>query len=923
MSEPQDLPASLGDSSFSSSSSLPPGSLSAPSAGAATTPGSWNVQLDRAQVIAGELGLRAEQVRRTLALLDEGATLPFIARYRKEVTSGLDEVQIGSIQERGAYLTELVARKTAILTEIHKQGKLSPGLERRLIGTLSKTELEDLYLPYKPKRRTRATIAKEKGLEPLGLLILAQQSQTAEGGPSRDEVAAPYISAEHGLLDVDSVLAGARDIVAEVISDDANVRAALRAMAMESGLMRSRQIKRKDEDENAAPEPGNEKEPGAPRVATPKDPKKEDPAAKFADYFEYEEAVKTLPSHRMLALRRGEKDGVLRVTLELDRDIAIGIIRSQFIRNVRASLVREVDLAITDAWERLLKPAIEVDVRLALRERADAEAIRVFAENLRHLLLAAPLGGSRVLALDPGFRTGCKVAIIDEKGDLLGHDVVFPTQSEARRGDAATRVEQLIAEHKIKAIAIGNGTASRETEAFVRRLAAQGKMPGVKIVMVNEAGASVYSTSEIGRQEMPTYDPTVRGAVSIGRRLQDPLAELVKIEPKSIGVGQYQHDVHQPTLKKQLDQVVESCVNQVGVDVNTASPRLLQYVAGIGETLANNIATYRSQNGPFVSRAQILQVPRMGPKAFEQAAGFLRIRENSQNPLDSSAVHPESYDVVESMARDLGVAVHQLIGSRELVSRIQISRYIDERRGEPTLRDILAELEKPGRDPRREFEEVGFNPNVTEVSHLQEGMVLNGVVTNVTNFGAFVDVGVHQDGLVHVSELAHRFVKDPAEAVKVGDRVKVKVLKVELDRMRIGLSIKGATEAPKSEPAEVRKPRDAQARPAAGGAGGPGRPQDARGERRPEGGRDSRPPRRDAERAPEKGGQRDRGTASHEAPPRKPAETRPPERRSDNNPDRSNRDRADNRDAGKGAPQGGKGGSPFNSIRGLNIVLKK
>ena len=897
----------------------------------------WKVQLDRAQVLAAELGLRPQQVERTLELLDGGATLPFIARYRKEVTAGLDEVQIAAIQERGAYLTELVARKSSILTEIHKQGKLTPALEKRILATLSKTELEDLYLPYKPKRRTRATIAREKGLEPLAQRILAQE----DTAPARDELAAPYLSADKGLPDVDSIFAGARDIIAEVLSDDANVRASLRAMAMEAGLMRSRLIKRKEEEEDSTPEPGNEKDPAAPPRPA-KEAKKEDPAAKFTDYFEYEEAVKTIPSHRMLALRRGEKEGVLRVTLELDREAAVAIVARHAIRNPRAALLRELELAIADAWERLLKPAIEVDVRLALRERADAEAIRVFAENLRHLLLAPPLGGRRVLALDPGYRTGCKLAIIDEKGDLGAHDIIFPTHSESRRSEAATRLEQLIAEHKIQAIAIGNGTASRETEGFVRRLASTGRLPGVKVVVVNEAGASVYSTSEVGRQEFPTHDPTVRGAVSIGRRLQDPLAELVKIDPKSIGVGQYQHDVHQPTLKKQLDQVVESCVNQIGVDVNTASPRLLQYVAGIGETLAGNIATYRSEHGPFVSRRQLLDVPRMGPKAFEQAAGFLRIRENGDNPLDASAVHPESYDVVEHMARDLAVEVKELIGNSDLVGRIELGRYIDDRRGEPTLRDILGELEKPGRDPRKEFEEVGFNPSVTEVSHLQEGMILNGVVTNVTNFGAFVDVGVHQDGLVHVSELAHRFIKDPAEAVKVGDKVKVKVIKVELDRMRIGLSIKAATEAPKAEPGDARKGREAPQGRGRERSEGP-RPEGQRaepaaqrsGDRQP--GRDRpRPPRREegkpGERSepqrsgatPAGGGRRDDGGRRDEAANRGRRDEG--QRAGGPRPDRDNRDSRDNRDnrdnRGGGGPPG-KGSAPFNTIRGLNFVLKK
>lgn len=854
----------------------------------------WNVQIDRAAVIAAELNLKPQQVERTLALLDEGATLPFIARYRKEATGGLGEVEIATITERGSYLTELVTRKAAVLTEIHKQGKLNDLLLKRILKTLSRTELEDLYLPFKPKRRTRATIARERGLEPLAQIIWSQPDKAS----SREELAAPYLSAENGLPDVDSVFSGARDIVAEQISDDAGVRSALRAFAIETGQLKSRLLKRK-EDADETPEPGNERGEVKP---TPKLDKKDDPALKFSDYFEYEEGAKTIPSHRMLALRRGEKEGVLRVTLELDSDKARGVISQQVIRSPGSPLLGELRLALDDAWDRLLKPAVEVDVRLALRERADAEAIRVFAENLRHLLLQAPLGGKRVLALDPGYRTGCKLAVIDGKGDLLAHDVIFATMSESRRIEAAQRLEDLIREHSVGAIAIGNGTASRETEGFVRKLAAAGKLPGVKIIVVSEAGASVYSTSDIGRQEFPTHDPTVRSAASIGRRLQDPLAELVKIEPKSIGVGQYQHDVHQPTLKKQLDQVVESCVNQVGVDVNTASPKLLQYVAGVGETLAQNIATYRSQHGPFSSRRQLLEVPRMGPKAFEQSAGFLRIRESPESPLDSSAVHPESYDVVERMAKDLSVSIRELVGNSELIRTVQITRYIDDRRGEPTLRDILSELEKPGRDPRQEFEEVGFNPDVTEVSHLKEGMILNGVVTNVTNFGAFVDVGVHQDGLVHISELSHRFVKDPAEAVKVGDRVKVKVIKVELDRMRIGLSIKAATEPPKAEAGDDRR----QQRPDAG-------PRTREPERR----RDDTDRRRDDNRRDDS-----RGRPPATAPgPAKPAQDARPPRREESGPRPPARDQKPA--AGGGGSSGPLKNSPFNTIRGLNLVLKK
>jgi uncharacterized protein len=707
--------------------------------------------MTHASIIASELKLERGQVERTLALLGEGATIPFISRYRKEVTGNLDEVQIGTIDERRLYLAELDARKETVLKEISSQGKLTDELKKKIETTLSKTELEDLYLPYKPKRRTRATIAREKGLEPLAEQIWSQGAIDP----------APFINDQ--VPDAAAALAGARDIVAERISEHAEVRAQLREHAMQSGAMVSTVI------------PGKEVE-----------------GAKFKDYFELREPVDKAPSHRVLALRRGEKEGFLRVALEVDDARAVDLIRHKL-----AAKSEQLLLAIDDAYERLLKSSIEVDVRLLSKERADAEAIKVFSENLRNLLLQAPLGGKRVLAVDPGFRTGCKTVVVDDKGDLQEHTVIYPDRHPE---SAESTIESLCKKFRVEAIAVGNGTAGRETETFLRKIAA--KLGGAKIIVVNESGASVYSASEIARQEFPAEDVTVRGAVSIGRRLQDPLAELVKIDPKSIGVGQYQHDVHQPTLKKALDGVVESCVNHVGVDLNTASVRLLAYVAGVGETLAKNIVSHRAQNGAFQSRKQLMDVPRFGQKAFEQAAGFLRVR--GEHPLDNSAVHPESYDVVEKMARDLGVDVKGLVGNKELAKKIEIPKYVDEKRGLPTLKDILSELEKPGRDPRAEFEEVGFNPEVTAFEHLKEGMVLNGVVTNVTQFGAFVDVGVHQDGLVHVSELAHRFVKDPAEVAKVGDRVKVKVIKVDAERRRIGLSIKQAAAPPQPQAREAQ-----------------------------------------------------------------------------------------------------------------------
>jgi uncharacterized protein len=720
--------------------------------------------MNHAAIIAAEMKIEVGQVERTLALLGEGATIPFISRYRKEVTGNLDEVQIGTIDERRTYLGELDARKETVLKEIGSQGKLSDELRHKIERTLSKTELEDLYLPYKPKRRTRATIAREKGLEPLADQIWAQ----GEIDP------APFLNDQ--VPDVEAALAGARDICAERVAEHAEVRAVLREQAMASGVLASTVIAGKETE-----------------------------GAKFKDYFDLREPVDKAPSHRLLALRRGEKEGFLRVALEVDEARAVDAIRHRL-----AAKSEPLLQAIDDGYQRLLKPSIEVDVRLLLKERADAEAIKVFAENLRNLLLQAPLGGKRVLAVDPGFRTGCKTVVVDEKGDLQEHTVLYPDRHPQT---AEASVEALCRKHRIEAVAVGNGTAGRETETFLRKMAQ--RLGGAKIVVVNESGASVYSASEIAREEFPDEDVTVRGAVSIGRRLQDPLAELVKIDPKSIGVGQYQHDVHQPSLKKTLDGVVESCVNRVGVDLNTASFKLLAYVAGVGETLAKNIVAHRAENGAFRSRKQLLDVPRFGQKAFVQAAGFLRVR--GDHPLDNSSVHPESYDVVEKMARDLGVDVKGLVGNKELAKKIDVHQYVDGSRGLPTLKDILAELEKPGRDPRAEFEEVGFNPEVTAFEHLQEGMILAGVVTNVTQFGAFVDVGVHQDGLVHVSELAHRFVKDPAEVAKVGDRVKVKVIKVDAERRRIGLSIKQATvrqnAAPPPSPPRAPAPQKPKGKP--------------------------------------------------------------------------------------------------------------
>ena len=740
--------------------------------------------MTHAQLIAHELSLRTEQVERTLALFADGATMPFIARYRKEVTGNLDEVQIGKIEERGRYLKEMDDRRAAIEKEVAGQGKLTDGLKAKLASAATKAELEDLYLPYKPKRRTRGMIAKERGLEPLATLILEQAV-----GRTAEEAAAPFVDPAKEVPDAKAALAGARDIVAEQLSERPEVRAKLRKLAEEQGSMTSKVLT------------GREVE-----------------AAKFSDYFDWNEPIAQIPSHRLLAVRRGEKEGFLRVAMVVDEAQAVGVVSDSVTKNPKSTFAGELSQAVEDAWRRLLSSAVEVDVRLSLKEKADKEAIEVFAANLRHLLLASPLGGKRVLAVDPGFRTGCKVVALSAEGALLEHTVVYPTQSDRRLEEAEQTIQLLCVKHRLEAIALGNGTASRETEAFLRKLGAEKRINDATIVVVSESGASIYSASEIARQELPDEDVTVRGAVSIGRRLQDPLAELVKLDPKSIGVGQYQHDVHQPTLQRSLDQVVESCVSGVGVDVNTASVKLLQYVSGVGASLAEGIVKHRTDKGPFTSRKALLEVPRLGARAFEQCAGFLRVR-GGENPLDNSAVHPESYDVVARIATDLGVEVGGLIGKPDRVRSLDLSKYVDEKRGLLTLKDIAAELEKPGRDPRATFEAVSFDPSITAIEHLQPDMVLQGVVTNVTKFGAFVDVGVHQDGLVHVSEIATKFVKDPAEVVKVGDRVKVRVLEVDLPRKRIALSIKRAAESIKNSGApEPRAPRDAHPAPHRGSA---------------------------------------------------------------------------------------------------------
>lgn len=704
------------------------------------------------QMIAAELKLPAHRIANTLKLLQGGATIPFISRYRKEATGGLDEVQIGDIQTRYEKLCELSKRKETVLSTIEEQGKLTPELKARISACWNATELEDIYLPFKPKRKTRAEAARAKGLEPLALLLMMQKENNLAAKVRN------FVKGE--VKDEEDALKGARDILAEQISEDERSRNLMRNQFQRQALIQSKVVKGKEAEEASA---------------------------KYRDYFDFCEPLKKCSFHRLLALRRGESEGVLKVTIfPEDEDMCNERLQRLFVR-ANNECAHQVEEALTDAYKRLLKPAIETEFAALSKEKADEEAIRVFAENLRQLLLAPPLGQKRVMGIDPGFRTGCKVVCLDAQGTLLHNEAIYPHPPKSEYAQAARKIVKLVEQYKIEAIAIGNGTASRETEQFVT---SQRYDREVQVFVVSEDGASIYSASKTAREEFPDYDVTVRGAVSIGRRLMDPLAELVKIDAKSIGVGQYQHDVDQTKLKASLDQTVESCVNLVGVNVNTASKHLLTYVSGLGPTLAQNIVDYRTENGPFESRRQLLKVPRMGAKAYEQCAGFLRIPQ-AKNPLDNSAVHPESYPIVEQMAKDLNCTVADLIKDKELRSKIDLKKYVTDTVGLPTLTDILQELDKPGRDPRQKIQVFEFDKNVRTLDDLQEGMELPGIVTNITNFGCFVDIGIKENGLVHVSQLADRFVSNPADVVRIHQHVRVKVMSIDHERKRIQLTMKG------------------------------------------------------------------------------------------------------------------------------------
>src|SRR5688572_20402786 len=721
--------------------------------------------------ISKELSLPVKNVKAVATLLSEDATIPFIARYRKEMTGSMDEVMISKIRDRIEQLDELDKRREAIITSIEKQDKLTPELMQTIVVASTLAELEDIYLPFKPKRKTRASAAKEKGLEPLAKRIFDQDKFNLE------EAAATFIDAEKGVPSVQEALDGARDIISEWINENQDTRKSVRELFWREGVIESRLLKGKEAE-----------------------------GQKYKDYFEWTESIAKTPSHRLLAMRRAEKEGILSLDIFPPEELVISSMERQYIKTggVCADQLR---LAIKDSYKRLLRPSLETEVRMESKMKADEEAIKVFASNLKELLLQAPLGQRNVLALDPGFRTGCKVTCLDRQGKLLYDDVIYPHEPQRQTAKAAALIKALCEQYDIEAVAIGNGTAGRETEAFVKAIGLPHK---ILVVMVNESGASVYSASEVAREEFPDKDITVRGAVSIGRRLMDPLAELVKIDPKSIGVGQYQHDVEQTKLKQGLDDVVMSCVNQVGVEVNTASKELLSYVSGLTPALAKNIVEYRNQNGPFKNREGLMKVTRFGEKVFEQAAGFLRIHE-AENPLDESAVHPESYPIVSQMAKDLNCSIKDLMSSSELRKQLDLKKYVTEKTGLPTLTDILSELEKPGRDPRKVFEVFSFTDGVNTIADLKLGMSLPGIVTNVTNFGAFVDIGVHQDGLVHISHLADKFIKDPKEAVAVAQKVKVTVVEVDVARKRIGLSMKAnpfADQVPQEKHRSAPKNRD-------------------------------------------------------------------------------------------------------------------
>lgn len=700
------------------------------------------------KIVSSTLNISEKQVENTIRLLDEGATIPFISRYRKEVTGALDEVQISNVKEQYDKLRELEKRKQTIITTIGEQGKLTPDLRTRLENSWNAMEIEDIYLPYRPKRRTRAEVAREKGLEPLAKILMIQTENNL------DIKAQAFV--KNDVADTDEALKGARDIIAEWISENERARNMVRSIFRKEAIISSRVVKGKEEE-----------------------------AAKYRDYFDWSEPLRRCSSHRLLAVRRGESEGFLKVSIEPDSELCIERLEGLFVKNATASAA-QVNEAVRDGYKRLLKPSIETEFAALSKEQADDEAIRVFTENLRQLLLAAPLGQKRVMGIDPGYRTGCKLVCLDEQGDLLHNETIYPHPPKQDVVGASRKVTKLVEAYNIQAIAIGNGTASRETERFIANLRYDRKL---QVFIVSENGASIYSASKVAREEFPNYDVTVRGAVSIGRRLMDPLAELVKIDPKSIGVGQYQHDVDQMKLKRALDQTVENCVNQVGVNVNTASKHLLTYVSGLGPQLAQNIVDYRQKNGAFTQRKQLMKVPRMGEKAFEQSAGFLRIP-GAENPLDNSAVHPESYAIVERMAKDLNCTVRELIENKDLKKKLHLEDYISGTVGMLTINDIISELDKPGRDPRQTVKVFEFDPTVRTIEDLKEGQVLPGIVTNITNFGCFVDIGIKENGLVHISQLANKYISDPTEIISLHQHVTVKVIGIDLERKRVQLSMK-------------------------------------------------------------------------------------------------------------------------------------